>query len=231
MGLTLTVLGACGSYPGPGQACSGYLVQSVSTSVWVDAGMYDRRQQSLGQHVHLFRRRLAPLHELDEAGAGRARQRHRRPQRAHGPLVRARSDGADRSDHTDPVVARHPHRGPHAGVDHTDQRHLVLEPQQIEGGRRRGVAGHDDHLHVVLVDQLPRDLAGELAHLVERPRAVRIPAGIAEVDEVLVGQQVDEGTRHRETAESTVEHPDGAVVHGTPRYRPDPRPPETNGPS
>lgn len=37
-GLTLTVLGCSGSYPGPGQACSGYLVESGSTRVWLDAG-------------------------------------------------------------------------------------------------------------------------------------------------------------------------------------------------
>ena len=38
MGLTLTVLGSAGTYPGPGQAASGYLVQSDSTSVWLDTG-------------------------------------------------------------------------------------------------------------------------------------------------------------------------------------------------
>jgi ribonuclease BN (tRNA processing enzyme) len=38
MGLTLTVLGSAGTYPGPGQAASGYLVQSDTTSVWVDTG-------------------------------------------------------------------------------------------------------------------------------------------------------------------------------------------------
>lgn len=38
MGLTLTVLGASGSYPGVGEACSGYLVRSDRTTLWVDAG-------------------------------------------------------------------------------------------------------------------------------------------------------------------------------------------------
>ncbi len=38
MGLALTVLGCSGSYPGPGGACSGYLVDDGSTRVWVDAG-------------------------------------------------------------------------------------------------------------------------------------------------------------------------------------------------
>lgn len=38
MGLNLTVLGCSGSYPGPGGACSGYLLDDATTKVWVDAG-------------------------------------------------------------------------------------------------------------------------------------------------------------------------------------------------
>ena len=38
MGLALTVLGCSGSYPGPGTACSGYLVDDGTTRAWVDAG-------------------------------------------------------------------------------------------------------------------------------------------------------------------------------------------------
>ncbi len=38
MGLTVTVLGCSGSYPPPGQACSGYLVRTERTTVWLDAG-------------------------------------------------------------------------------------------------------------------------------------------------------------------------------------------------
>ncbi len=38
MTLALTVLGCDGSYAGPGGACSGYLVESGATSVWLDAG-------------------------------------------------------------------------------------------------------------------------------------------------------------------------------------------------
>lgn len=38
MGLSLTILGSCGSYPGPGLACSGYLLRTPATTVWMDAG-------------------------------------------------------------------------------------------------------------------------------------------------------------------------------------------------
>jgi len=37
-GLSLTVLGCSGSYAAAGEACSGYLVQSSETNLWVDCG-------------------------------------------------------------------------------------------------------------------------------------------------------------------------------------------------
>lgn len=36
--MNLTVLGCSGSYPGPGMACSGYLVRAERTTIWLDAG-------------------------------------------------------------------------------------------------------------------------------------------------------------------------------------------------
>jgi ribonuclease BN (tRNA processing enzyme) len=36
--MSVTVLGCAGSYPGPGDACSSYLVRSASTTIWLDAG-------------------------------------------------------------------------------------------------------------------------------------------------------------------------------------------------
>ena len=36
--MRLTVLGSCGSYPGPGRACSGYLVEAGDTAVAIDFG-------------------------------------------------------------------------------------------------------------------------------------------------------------------------------------------------
>ncbi len=53
--LTVTVLGCSGSYPGPGNACSGYLVRSDGTTLWLDAG--SGTMANLQQHVG--------LHEVD----------------------------------------------------------------------------------------------------------------------------------------------------------------------
>lgn len=36
--MNLTILGCSGSYPGPGSACSGYLVEGAGTRLWLDAG-------------------------------------------------------------------------------------------------------------------------------------------------------------------------------------------------
>lgn len=37
-GLTVTVLGCSGTYAGPGGACSGYLLRTATTNLWVDCG-------------------------------------------------------------------------------------------------------------------------------------------------------------------------------------------------
>src|SRR5690606_28553751 len=53
------------------------------------------------------------------------------------------------------------------------------------------------------------------AHLVERARPVGVAAGVAQVDEVLGRQEVDQRTGHGEATEAAVEHPDRPVVHTT----------------
>ena len=37
--MDLTILGSCGTWPGPGRATSGYLVRHAGHALWVDAGM------------------------------------------------------------------------------------------------------------------------------------------------------------------------------------------------
>ena len=51
MSLTVTVLGSSGSYPGPGRACSGYLVQGGGKNVWLDAG--SGTMANLQKHIDL----------------------------------------------------------------------------------------------------------------------------------------------------------------------------------
>ena len=51
MGLSVTVLGCSGSYPGRGEACSGYLVRGAGATVWLDAG--SGTMANLQHHVDL----------------------------------------------------------------------------------------------------------------------------------------------------------------------------------
>src|SRR3954449_3906053 len=51
VGVTVTVLGCDASYPSMGGACSGYLVQSGATSLWLDAGTGTMAQ--LQRHLDL----------------------------------------------------------------------------------------------------------------------------------------------------------------------------------
>lgn len=51
MGVTVTVLGCDASYPSAGGACSGYLLQSGSTALWMDAG--SGTMANLGRHLDL----------------------------------------------------------------------------------------------------------------------------------------------------------------------------------
>lgn len=51
MALTVTVLGCSGSFPGPGAACSGYLVRAEDTVLWLDAG--PGTMANLQRHVPL----------------------------------------------------------------------------------------------------------------------------------------------------------------------------------
>ncbi|MDP8993105.1 MAG: MBL fold metallo-hydrolase [Actinomycetota bacterium] len=48
---SVTVLGCSGSYPGPGGACSGYLVRGGGTTLWLDAG--SGTLANLQRHVDL----------------------------------------------------------------------------------------------------------------------------------------------------------------------------------
>ena len=53
MTLTITVLGSSGTYPAPGTACSGYLLRSSTTAVWLDCGTGSLA--NLQRHVPLDR--------------------------------------------------------------------------------------------------------------------------------------------------------------------------------
>ncbi len=145
--------------------------------------------------------------------ARRARERHRGIGGGHGSLVRARGDGAGRGDHADAAGSRGRDERERTPGSITRYRHSYCALQVVERGGRGVVARDHDQLRVVLVEQVLGDLVSEAAHLVERPGSVRIAAGVADVDHVLIGKQVDDGSCHRESAE-----PESNIPIGRPSF-------------
>jgi hypothetical protein len=65
----------------------------------------------------------------------------------------------------------------------------------------------------VAVDEHLGDLAGVGAHVVQRLRPVRVPRGVPEIDDVLVGEEVDQGAGDGQPAEAAVEDAYRSVIH------------------
>ena len=128
----------------------------------------------------------------------------------------------------DPVVAGHPHRPAHGGLDDLDHRHAVplAGVAQHRGARR--VAGDDQHLHTV-VHEVIHDVEGVLAHLRQGPGTVRSAGGVADVHDGLVRQLVEHCAGDGQPADAGVEDAQTgrpALMPKLPGDRPARRPPE-----
>ena len=119
----------------------------------VDARLAHRRKEPLCEHHHFIAGRLVALDELDESGARRRGERDVRTGRAHSLDVGARRDRADGADDADFVVVGHAHERPSTWLDDADDRHRQLGLQVGERHGCGGVAGDDDHLGAVVLDE------------------------------------------------------------------------------
>ena len=140
-------------------------------------------------------------------------------QPVNGPRIGAAFDRALGRDHGDAAVAGGRGARAGAGLDHADHRHrLPCLLQQIERHGRGRVAGDHQHLDA-LIDQEPCRLERIGLNRLGALGAVREPRGVAEIDEMLVGEARDERPQHRKPAHSGVEHPDrpGITRHRRPR--------------
>ena len=187
----------------------------------VDVGALQRFEVTLGQPEDLSAAGDAALDEVDESRAG-----HRGDLGVagggEGVLVGARGDGGLGSDHADAAVAGGGDGPAHRGQDHLDDGHVVALARIVQAGRRCRVAGDHQRLDAA-VDQIVADRQGMRADLGNGERPVGTVAGVADVDDVLVGQLVDDGARHRQPADAGVEHPDRRqcvthVRHSPPRF-------------
>ena len=116
------------------------------------------------------------------------------------------------------------HQGASTGFDHTENGHAQALGREfglqfVHGqGGRGGVARNHDGLGTEVSHQAPRQFTGVRAHVGGVLVAVRVAARVADVDDVLVGQQVDDRARHGEATEAGVEQTDrsgdvGGGVH------------------
>ena len=188
----------------------------------IDLGFANRGQQSFGEQSHFGATRSTTLHEFHEARTRRTREIDGGAVRRAGDreFVSPRVDGADGADDPHRSRSRGPHQGLRTRIDHTDDRNvqtlggeLGLEFVHREGGRR-GVARDHQGFRAEVVDQAPGKFTGVTANFVERLVAEGIAAGVADVHEVFAGEEVNDGSGHRESSETGVEHADRAVESG-----------------
>ena len=179
----------------------------------VDPGVLQRGGVLAHGGGGLLGERVVALDQRHEARAGDREHVDARVESAHELLVAAARDGRLRREQPDPAVARRLDGCVRLGSDHADDRHsqLGLELRQRGGGRR--VAGDDDELHPLRLEE-QADLTCEAAQLSERPRAVGEPRTVAEIDEVLVRKRDEALVQHRQATHARVEHADGPLVHG-----------------
>ena len=115
-----------------------------------------------------------------------------------------------RADHADPLVARGRGRAPGRGEDHLDDGDVVALAGIAQHRGAGGVARDDQRLHAALVEVVEA-LEGVLADLADGLLAVGLARGVAEVDDRLVRELVDDGARDGQPAEAGVEDADRGV--------------------
>src|SRR5262249_32841062 len=116
------------------------------------------------------------------------------------------------SDHTHVPVAGRRHGPTYSRPDHLDHRYGVTLPGIGQARRRGAVAGDHEQLHAV-VDETVQTGQRRRADLGDRLGPVRDVRGVAQVPDLLAGELIENGARHRQSTDPRVEDPDGSVRH------------------
>ena len=165
-----------------------------------------------GLDDHIAGPGAAILHQRHEQRAGAGGQRHIRVFRPDHPVIGPGADGGGGGDNADPSVFCHLRRSLGGGEHHAEDGQVGLGPQVVQRDGGHGAAGDDnglqvkaaqevDILHGIATDDLPG--AGAVGH----------PSGVAEVDDVFVGQQCRQTAHGGQAAEAGIKHADRAVIH------------------
>ena len=178
----------------------------------VHAGLLQRLGIRANRVRDLLAERIVRLDERHEPRAGDRNDLRAGIERANELDVSPARDRRLRREETDPAVPRGEDSGVRLGREDADDGNRELALKIGERGCGRRVAGRDDELHALLLE-VAGDLGREAPDLVQRPRPVRQPRAVAEVDEVLVREGDQALVQDGEPAHAGVEHADGAGVH------------------
>ena len=155
---------------------------------------------------------ITGLHEGDEEGTGTGGDLHAGDKLPQQGLIAAGTDGGRRADDADAAVAGDEGGLPGGGVH--DAQIGDGELRGLGGGVDAGhrAAGGHDALHI-LRQQEGDVLPGVLQNSLRAAAAVGDAAGIAEIDDVLVGKALAQLPHAGQPAKAAVEYADGTVIH------------------
>ena len=166
-------------------------------------------------HLLLFRVAVVHIpgfHQRDEQRASPGRDLHTGHQLAQKGLVTAGPDGRRRADDADAAVAGGKGCFPGGGIHHAQIGHRQCSRFRGRVGAGHRAAGCHDALDI-LGQQKGNVLPGILQDGLRTAAAIRHPAGIAEVDDVFMGQAPAQFPHAGQAAKAAVKYADGAVIH------------------
>ena len=160
-----------------------------------------QRRQVLARHsLDLLARGHPGLDEVDESGARLLANRQPGDGRERAQVCLG-LDGGLRANDTDVVVAGGDDALARGRSNDLDDGDAGIDPVAFPGIRKRrrrgGIAGDDERLHAAR-GQLVEGGQRQRANLRDSSRAVRRVLGVAQVDDLFVGQLVDDCARHRQ---------------------------------
>src|SRR5438105_2093097 len=178
----------------------------------VDAGRLQRVRVLPHRVGRLRGEGIVALDQRHEPRAGDRDEVDAGVERVHELVVAPRRDRRLRRHEPDAPIARRLDGRVRLRRDHADDRHAELLLELRERGRGGGVAGDENELHALGLEEAA-DLEREATDLRERPRPVGQPRVVAEVDEVLVAHRHEALVQDGEPAHPRVEDAHRPRIH------------------
>ena len=155
---------------------------------------------------------ISGLYQGHEQGAGLGKDLHARHQLPQQRLIAAGADGGRSADDTDAAVAGGKGRFPGSSVYHAQIRHRQLCCLRSRIGAGHRAAGCHDAFYIFRKQECDI-LTGVLQDRLRAAAPVRHTAGIAEIDDILMGQTLAQLPHAGQPAKAAVKYADGAVIH------------------